>query len=104
MIASRFLPGSDLPSLRLFLYGEEKAFTVLPDTFHDMSYALEQNRGYECCGDLWTPGYFRLTLHPGPRDAGGLNGVVGDDRRAQSRGAAGCGVQPPHASRSSRRR
>ena len=57
-------PGAELPSLRLFLYGSEKAFTVMPETFEQVTYALEQNRGYECCGDLWTPGYFRLMLGP----------------------------------------
>jgi predicted glycogen debranching enzyme len=56
------VPGADLPPLRLFLYGHEKAFTVIPETFSSLSYALEQHRGYECCGDLWTPGYFRLVL------------------------------------------
>ncbi|HTM04946.1 MAG TPA: amylo-alpha-1,6-glucosidase [Vicinamibacterales bacterium] len=55
-------PGGDLPPLRLFLYGDDKAFTVVPETFTDITYALEQNRGYESNGDLWTPGYFRLTL------------------------------------------
>jgi predicted glycogen debranching enzyme len=59
------IPGADMPSLRLFLYGSEKAFTVIPDTYRNVVYGLEQNRGYECCGDLWTPGYFRLTLAPG---------------------------------------
>jgi predicted glycogen debranching enzyme len=58
------IPGMDLPSLRLFLYGDDKAFTVTPETLNGVSYALEENRGYECCGDLWTPGYFRLTLSP----------------------------------------
>jgi predicted glycogen debranching enzyme len=58
-------PGGDLPPLRLFLYGTEKAFTVIPETITDVTYALEQHRGYECCGDLWTPGYFRLQLAPG---------------------------------------
>ena len=57
-------PGGDLPPLRLFLHGSEKAFTVLPETCQHVAYALEQNRGYECCGDLWSPGYFRLTLAP----------------------------------------
>ena len=57
-------PGGDLPPLRLFLYGQEKAFTITPDSFVQASYALEQTRGYECCGDLWTPGYFRLRLGP----------------------------------------
>ena len=57
-------PGGGLPPLRLFLHGAEKAFTVLPQTFERMTYPLEQNRGYENSGDLWTPGYFRLTLSP----------------------------------------
>ena len=59
------VPGADMPSLRLFLYGSDKAFTVIPETHRHIAYSLEQNRGYECCGDLWTPGYFRLTLTPG---------------------------------------
>jgi len=62
-------PGDDLPPLRMFLHHEgEKAFTVQPSTFDDVLYPLEQIRGYECCGRLWTPGYFRLRLapdHPG---------------------------------------
>ena len=37
----------------------------MPATLDNVVYALEQDRGYECCGDLWTPGYFRLTLRPG---------------------------------------
>ena len=58
-------PGDDLPPLRLFLHHEgEKAFTVQPSGFEDVVYGLEQNRGYECCGNLWTPGYFRLRLSP----------------------------------------
>jgi predicted glycogen debranching enzyme len=59
------VPGGDLPPLRLFLYGDDKAFTIVPETVHDVSYMLERNRGYERCGDVWTPGYFRLTLGPG---------------------------------------
>jgi len=58
-------PGADMPPLRLFVFGEEKAFTVVPETYSNIVYALEQNRGYECCGDLWAPGYFRFTLEPG---------------------------------------
>jgi predicted glycogen debranching enzyme len=62
-------PGDELPPLRLYLHHEgEKAFTVQPSTFDEVLYPLEQVRGYECCGNLWTPGYFRLRLaqeHPG---------------------------------------
>ena len=57
-------PGGDLPPLRMFLYGSEKAFTVVPERFDHAVYMLEQNRGYECSGDLWTPGYFRCELTP----------------------------------------
>jgi predicted glycogen debranching enzyme len=57
-------PGGDLPPLRMFVYGSEKAFTVMPERFDNAVYTLEQNRGYECCGDLWTPGYFRFYLTP----------------------------------------
>jgi predicted glycogen debranching enzyme len=59
------LPGADMPPLRLFVFGDEKAFTMMPETYSDIIYALEQSRGYECCGNLWTPGYFRFTLKPG---------------------------------------
>jgi len=58
------MPGGDLPPLRLFLHGEDKALTVQPEMFPGLVYALEQNRGYECCGELWTPGYFGLMLRP----------------------------------------
>ena len=58
------IPGGDLPSLRMFVYGESKAFTVIPETVLAMSYMLEYDRGYERTGDIWTPGYFRMTLGP----------------------------------------
>ena len=57
-------PGGELPPLRLYLHGQDKAFTVIPEVFSSLVYDLEQHRGYECCGDLWSPGYFRLTLAP----------------------------------------
>jgi predicted glycogen debranching enzyme len=59
------LPGAELPPVRLFVYGEDKAFTIIPESMSGVSYALEQNRGYEASGDLWTPGYFRLRLAAG---------------------------------------
>src|SRR5258706_10437325 len=57
-------PGGDLPPLRMFLYGAGKGFTVIPEYFDEPVHPLQQNRGYECCGDLWTPGYFRFELAP----------------------------------------
>ena len=32
--------------------------------FGPVAYALELHRGYEACGELWSPGYLRLTLGP----------------------------------------
>ena len=58
------VPGGDLPPLRLFVFGEEKAFTMTPEPFERAAYSLEHNRGYEASGDLWTPGYFRMRLAP----------------------------------------
>jgi predicted glycogen debranching enzyme len=65
-IGDRFeiIPDNDLPPLRLFLYGADKALTVQPEALANAAYALEHRRGYERCGDLWTPGYLRLTLAP----------------------------------------
>ena len=57
-------PGGDLPPLRLFFYGSEKALTIQPAVVSTVAYGLEHRRGYECCGDLWTPGYFRMMLGP----------------------------------------
>jgi predicted glycogen debranching enzyme len=54
--------GGDLPPLRLFVYGSDKAFTLQAQTFGPLAYPLEQRRGYECSGELWSPGYLRLTL------------------------------------------
>jgi predicted glycogen debranching enzyme len=36
----------------------------MPETFIQAAYARELHRGYECCGNLWTPGCFRFTLSP----------------------------------------
>jgi predicted glycogen debranching enzyme len=65
-VGDRFeiLPGGDIPPLRLFMYGTEKAFTLLPEAFGRSTYQLEHMRGYESSGELWSPGYLRLTLRP----------------------------------------
>ena len=57
-------PGGDLAPLRLFVHGTDKAFTLQPRMFGSLAYALEHGRGYEGSGDLWSPGYLRLTLTP----------------------------------------
>ncbi|MBX3441081.1 MAG: glycogen debranching enzyme family protein [Planctomyces sp.] len=60
--------GADLPALRLTTFGCRTAFTIERRHLREMLYRLEESRGYESVGDLWTPGYFRFDLSPG-RDA-----------------------------------
>jgi predicted glycogen debranching enzyme len=99
-IADRFeiIPGGELPPLRLFIYGEDKAFTVVPETFINAAYALERNRGYACCGDLWTPGYCRMRLAP---DAPGT--LVASTEAWETIGALNP-TELPHAERRRRAR
>ena len=57
-------PGVRAPSPRrvgLFVFGDAERSVDAP-AFPSME--LEQHRGYECSGDLWSPGYFRLMLTP----------------------------------------
>jgi predicted glycogen debranching enzyme len=54
----------DLPRLRLRLHGPAAAFRVSGHTIQHVLYPVEQSRGYEATGDLWSPGYFRMTLEP----------------------------------------
>jgi predicted glycogen debranching enzyme len=51
----------DFP-LRLFLYGEQAALTLECRMFRNVLYRLEEQRGYEAEGDLWSPGYFHANL------------------------------------------
>jgi predicted glycogen debranching enzyme len=53
---------SNLPPLRLYLYGERGAFTMDPSERPEIHYRVEQSRGYEAIGALWSPGYFRADL------------------------------------------
>jgi predicted glycogen debranching enzyme len=51
-----------LPPLRLYLYGDGRAFTVEGKLLPELLYRVEQSRGYESQGVLWSPGYFRVNL------------------------------------------
>ncbi len=53
---------TNLPPLRMFLYGEEVAFTLEGKRLPDILYRVEESRGYESTGSLWSPGYFRSNL------------------------------------------
>jgi predicted glycogen debranching enzyme len=57
--------GADLPSLRMVLQGESRAFTHDGGTRREIFYQKDADRGYESRGILWSPGYFSVQLHPG---------------------------------------
>ncbi|MGE5757002.1 MAG: amylo-alpha-1,6-glucosidase [Planctomycetaceae bacterium] len=54
--------GRELPSLRMTLSGGDAAFTLDASASTRLNYAVEQSRGYEHTGDLWSPGLFRVAL------------------------------------------
>jgi predicted glycogen debranching enzyme len=53
--------GEETP-LRMRLCGQRSAFTVDCKRLQDLLYRVEESRGYEHAGDLWSPGYFRVDL------------------------------------------
>jgi predicted glycogen debranching enzyme len=59
-----FFPGDERPSLRVKLYGQRRAFTLEERTIEEILFSMEQRRGYEYHGGMWSPGYFRVDLGP----------------------------------------
>ena len=53
---------SDYPPLRLYLHGREATFTVDGKEISQVVYRLEESRGYEYRGSLWSPGHFRVAV------------------------------------------
>lgn len=53
---------ASIPPLCLYLDGGNSAFTIEPRRFSDILYRVEEQRGYEAHGNLWSPGYFRVDL------------------------------------------
>ena len=51
-----------LPRLRFRMHGPAATFRVACETIRQVLYPLERSRGYESTGDLWSPGYFRITF------------------------------------------
>jgi predicted glycogen debranching enzyme len=51
-----------LPPLRLYLHGRSPAFTIDGKQLPDILYRVEESRGYDHLGALWSPGYFRVDL------------------------------------------
>jgi len=53
------------PPLRLRLHARDTAFTHRPRHLSLVVHRVEQSRGYDARGDLWSPGYFQIRLQPG---------------------------------------
>jgi predicted glycogen debranching enzyme len=53
---------SEAPVLRLRLCGPRPALTVDGKRLPEILYRVEESRGYDFRGDLWSPGYFRGDL------------------------------------------
>jgi predicted glycogen debranching enzyme len=58
-------PNSEMPPLRMRMYGEDTAFTFDRHEVREVIYRIERSRGYDHEGPLWSPGYFRATLADG---------------------------------------
>jgi predicted glycogen debranching enzyme len=56
------IAGEGLPPLRLLICGHGGTFTVQGQRTRQVLYRMEETRGYEASGDLWSPGYFRVWL------------------------------------------
>ena len=61
------LKNSDLPPLRMLVFGDDGTFTLKGRRLNQVQYPVEESRGYQAQGDLWSPGYFRVTLERGAR-------------------------------------
>jgi predicted glycogen debranching enzyme len=55
---------TNFPPLRLMLHGRDKSLTMDRTRFHEVVYRIEESRGYAAHGDLWSPGYFSVSLMP----------------------------------------
>ena len=53
------------PTLRMRIEGSDAAFTLDGISVPDVLYRVEENRGYDSVGTLWSPGVFRITLNKG---------------------------------------
>jgi len=54
--------GSQSPSLRLLLFGQNISLTMDRTRFQEVIYRIEESRGYAARGDLWSPGFFSVSL------------------------------------------
>jgi predicted glycogen debranching enzyme len=61
------LKDSSLPPLRLMLQAADVTFTLKGKRIDSILYPVEEHRGYQARGALWSPGYYRLRLKKGER-------------------------------------
>jgi predicted glycogen debranching enzyme len=54
--------GANLPCLRFCVEGHRSAFTVDGQKTSQLLYRVEESRGYDSRGELWSPGHFRIDL------------------------------------------
>ncbi len=57
--------GTHLPSLRLCVQGVPSTFTSDPVATPELLFRVEESRGYDARGTLWSPGAFEMDLAPG---------------------------------------
>ena len=57
--------GPDLPILRMLLLGTRAALTLDEKGLQGVPYQMEETRGYQWKGSLWSPGYFRADAEAG---------------------------------------
>ncbi len=53
------------PALRLVLHAPTGGFSLDDQAIHDVRYLVEERRGYDFAGPLWSPGRFRTDLLQG---------------------------------------
>lgn len=53
------------PPLRLAVDGDATALTLDEMSLPDVLYRVEEGRGYDNVGQMWSPGFFRASLSPG---------------------------------------
>ena len=53
---------TELPTLRMWLQGDSPVLRTEGHRIPELIYRIEESRGYEASGDLWSPGYFSFQL------------------------------------------
>src|SRR5438874_11778628 len=56
------LPHTPLPPLRFKLWASAVTFILKGRRIDNVLYPVEESRGYQARGDLWSPGYFRFSV------------------------------------------